>query len=106
MPIPGFVPNVIIGSSALASSEIERSNVEPSSVGNFFQRATAANQHAMFRALACANHNRSGRGKTQCAGTGNEKDGYKIKQGTTKDGLRNKEIPEGSSDAAHDGLRL
>ncbi len=46
MPIPGFVPYVIIGSSASASMVIDRSNVAPSSVGSPRQRSTAASQSA------------------------------------------------------------
>ena len=46
MPIPGFVPYVIIGSSASASMVIDRSNVAPSSVGSARQRSTAASQSA------------------------------------------------------------
>ena len=50
MPIPGFVPNVIIGSSAAASISILLSNVAPSSVGNLRHRLRARSQSASFGA--------------------------------------------------------
>ena len=52
--MPGLVPNVIIGSSVLASIVISRSYVAPSSVGSVFQRATAASKSAPFGANGAA----------------------------------------------------
>ncbi len=46
MPMPGFVPQVIIGSRVFASSVIEVSNAAPSSVGSVRHPATAAS-HAV-----------------------------------------------------------
>ena len=49
-PMPGLVPQVIIGSSASPSMVTSRSNFAPSSVGSLRQRATAASQSAPFGA--------------------------------------------------------
>jgi len=48
IPMPGFVPKVIIGSSAFASSETVLSKVAPSSVGRVFQWASALSHAAPF----------------------------------------------------------
>ncbi len=44
IPIPGFVPKVIIGSSELASMSIRLSKTAPSSLGNCRQKLTARSQ--------------------------------------------------------------